>query len=280
MTQQPTRTTQDWCQRGRKLAAYKNSTDSLRQDLTKDPLRIQEMPLAQYNDLRANILESHMDAVMLEHRAPHKRFVEQVAPDLLVHDVVLPCHLHEVRLRSERLGLSARAERLLQVSQEDLPATVNSEDDALNRIHALYTTFEYVGVLAFSKSQVLSGKHVGGALDFIQALEMKRQETPGLHFIVQADYRIWKKVHKLMTEDRHLFPTFAVAVHHTLPHERNIWTEVRMQILQAGNLLKRKAVQLDATSTRRMEAILRSMATEMSRARTSRSRNSRMNSTR
>ena len=205
----------------KKARSLQNSTDSLRQDLTKDPLRTPEMSLAQYNDLRAKFLESHMDAVMLEHREPNKRFVERVARDLLVHDVVLPYHLHEVRLRSEtiqqRPGFSAGAERLLQVSQEDLPATVNSEDDALNRIHALYTTFEYVGVLAFSKSQVLSGKHVGGALDFIQASEMKRQETPGLHFIVQADYRIRKKVHKLMTEDRHLFPTFAVALHHTPP---------------------------------------------------------------
>ena len=85
-----------------------------------------------------------MDAVMLEHREPNKRFVERVARDLPVHDVVLPYHLHEVRLRSEtiqqRPGFSS-AERLLQGSQEDLPATVNSEDDALNRIHALYTTF-------------------------------------------------------------------------------------------------------------------------------------------
>ena len=222
----------------KKARSLQNSTDSLRQDLTKDPLRIPEMPLAQYNDLRAKFLESHMDAVMLEHREPNKRFGERVARDLLVHDVVLPYHLHEVRLRSEtiqqRPGFSASAEKLLQVSQEDLPGTVNSEDDALNRIHALYTTCEYVGVLAFSKSQVLSGKHVGGALDFIQALEMKRQETPGLHFIVQADYRIRKKVHKLMTEDRHLFATFAVALHHTLLHERNIWSEFRMEILHGS----------------------------------------------
>ena len=200
---------------------------------------------------------------MLEQREPNKRCVERVARDLLVHDVVLPYHPHEVRLRSETVQQrpSASAERLLQVSQEDLPATVNSEDDALNRIHALYTTFEHVGVLAFSKSQVLSRKHVGGALDFIQALEMKRQETPGLHFIVQADSRIPKKAHKSMTEDRHLFPIFAVALH-------------------AGNLLNRKAAQLDAPSTRRMEAVLRSMAAGVSRARTRRSRTSRMNSTR
>ena len=80
---------------------------------------LQNSTLAQYNDLRAKSLESHLDAVMLEHREPNKRFVERVARDLLVHDVVLPYHLHEVRLRSETIqqppGFSASAERFLQV---------------------------------------------------------------------------------------------------------------------------------------------------------------------
>ena len=52
----------------KKARSLRNSTDSQRQDLTKDLLRTPEMPLAQYNDLRAKFLESLMDTVMLEHR--------------------------------------------------------------------------------------------------------------------------------------------------------------------------------------------------------------------
>ena len=224
---------QGWHQAGSRLTSESGSRELDSLSWTCGPT------LAKARQISYKPFVSYWEESIQQVRAqqPNKRFVERVARDLLVHDVVLPYHLHEVRLRSEtiqqRPGFSASAERLLQVSQEDLPATVNSEDDALNRIQALYTTFEYVGVLAFCKSQVLSGKHVGGAFAFIQALEM-RQETPDLHFIVQADSRIRKKVHKLMTEDRHLFPTFAVALHHTLLHERNIWTEVRMEILHGS----------------------------------------------
>ena len=71
-----------------------------------------------------------------------KKFLERLIRDLTVNEVVLPYRLGEILLRSEDVvqkpGLSPTAEMLLKISQKEVPASVKAEDNAINRIHALF----------------------------------------------------------------------------------------------------------------------------------------------
>ena len=73
---------------------------------------------------------------------------------------------------------SHTSELLLQVSKEDLPAYVRTEDDVVNRIVALLMTLAHF----------LNGSPVGGALCYLAELERRSRATPGLQFIVLATH--------------------------------------------------------------------------------------------
>ena len=55
----------------------------------------------------------------------------------------------EVRLASETIATSSRnANDLLKISEEEVLPSVDSEEDAINRINALFVAMEYLGVIA------------------------------------------------------------------------------------------------------------------------------------
>ena len=101
----------------------------------------------------------------------------------------------EIRLRSDDvvheawLSLSM-AEMLLKISQEEVPASVTAEDDAMNRIHALFMALEYVNVVSYAEYKRDGDTHVGGSLDYLAELERRRRDTSGLQFLLLADERM------------------------------------------------------------------------------------------
>ena len=175
----------------RKSRALMEETDSKRSKLMEDPHMIPEIPIHEYNSYRANLVTRHPDVLVVDYKEPHKKFLERLIRDLTVNEVVLPYRLGEIRLRSEDVvqkpGLSPTAEMLLKISQEEVPASVTAEDDATNRIHALFMALEYVNVVSYAKYKRDGDTHVGGSLDYLAELERRRRDTPGLQFLLLAD---------------------------------------------------------------------------------------------
>ena len=139
----------------RKSRALMESTDSKRSKLMEDPHKIPEIPIHEYYSYRANLVTRHPDVLVVVYKEPHKKFLERLIRDLTVNEAVLPYLLGEIRLRSEDVvmkpGLSPTAEMLLKISQEEVPASVTAEDDAMNPIQAFFLVLEYVNVVSYAK---------------------------------------------------------------------------------------------------------------------------------
>ena len=208
----------------RKSRALMEETDSKRSKLMEDPRMIPEISIHEYNSYRANFVTRHPDVLVVDYKEPHKKFLERLIRDLTVNEVVLPYRLGEIRLRSEDVvqkpGLSPTAEMLLKISQEEVPASVTAEDDAINRIHALFMALEYVNVVSYAKYKRDGDTHVGGSLDYLAELERRRRDTPGLQFLLLADERIRRKV-------------FSAGLHGAMKEHAEIWSECRMEVLNA-----------------------------------------------
>ena len=162
--------------------------------------------------------------------------MERLIRDLTVNEVVLPYRLGEIRLRSEDVvqkpGLSPTADMLLKISQEEVPASVTAEDDATNRIHALFMALEYVNVVSYAKYKRDGDTHVGGSLDYLAELERRRRDTPGLQFLL-ADERMRRKVYQLTTELKGTYPSFSAGLRGAMKEHAEIWSECRMEVLNA-----------------------------------------------
>ena len=72
----------------KKASNMQLSNDSMRNDLTRNPTTIPEIPMALYNDYRAKFCAQHPDFILLEYKEPHKKFLERLTRDLIVHEVV------------------------------------------------------------------------------------------------------------------------------------------------------------------------------------------------
>ena len=155
--------------------------------------------------------------------------------DLTVKEVVLPYRLGEIRLRSEDVvqkpGLSPTAEMRLNISQEKVPASVTTENDAINRIHALFMAIEYVNVVACAKYKRDGDSLVGGSLDYLAELERRRRVTPGLQFVQLADEHMRRKVYQLTTELKGEYPSFSAGQRGVMKEHTEIWSECRMEVL-------------------------------------------------
>ena len=94
-----------------------------------------------------------------------------VTRDLLVHDCVPAYKLWEVRLPSEtmrRLLPFPGTQITYSRSQREVSPSVDSEEDAINRITALFVAMEYLGVIACSLLNYSEGTPIGGALSYLE----------------------------------------------------------------------------------------------------------------
>ena len=161
--------------RARTIITQQNSA---RKRAIEDPTRIPEMPVLEHSELRKQFIKRHPEQLLTDQREPHKRFVERLSRDLVVHGVVPVFELSEVRVRAEVITqtqkLAQTTDSLMKIAKEDIPARVTLEDDALSRIYAMIVAFEYV-------------PSTGGALDYLLEMGQRRRETPGVTFIILAD---------------------------------------------------------------------------------------------
>ena len=147
----------------RKCKGLCEQLDAKRIKLQDDPLKIPEVPVTQYLEYRAQFVARHRDVMLCDYKEPHKRFVERLLRDLCVHELVLPYKRGEIRLKCEDVvqkpGLTASADLLVQISREEVPTAVTSDEDAWNRIHVFFVALEYVGILTYARASDTGDLH-------------------------------------------------------------------------------------------------------------------------
>ena len=161
----------------------------------------------------------------LDAKEPHKKFVEKLSRDFLVHGMVPYYPASEIRTRSDTIsqktGRTRTAEDLLTVSKADEPDQVMDVHTLLNRIHALFMALEYLNICGYSRA--------AGPLRYMQELEQFRIDCPGL----PADSLIRKKIYRLQSEQRETYGSFQEALLEVINNHKYLWNDARTKAVLA-----------------------------------------------
>ena len=196
---------------------------SRRAKMEEDPSKVPEIPGDDHAEFREQFVLKHPDVLLPHHREPHRKFVERIQRDFLVHGSVPFYEVGEMRTRSEQVaqksGLSKNAEDLLKVVTIDQPATAASEAQVMDKLHAFLVALEYLNICDFT--------HVAGPLRYLSELEEWRHDNKGLALLLTVDSLIRKKVYRLNSDHRKTYSTFSAALLEVLTHHKQLWNDAR-----------------------------------------------------
>ena len=196
---------------------------SRRAKMEEDPSKVPEIPGDDHAEFRDQFVAKHPDVLLPHHREPHKKLVERIQRDFLVHGSVPFYEVGELRTRSETLvqksGLTKNSEDLLKVVTVDQPTLAVSESQVMDKLHAFFVALEYLNICDFSVTQ--------GPLKYLEELEEWRHENRGLALLLSVDTLIRKKVARLLSDHRKKYPTFSSALLEVLTHHKQLWNDAR-----------------------------------------------------
>lgn len=196
---------------------------SRRAKMEEDPSKVPEIPGDDHAEFRESFVVRHPDVLLPPHREPHRKLVERIQRDYLVHGAVMFYQVGELRTRSEviiqKAGISKNAEDLLKVVQVDQPVAAASESQVMDKLHALFVALEYLNICDFNATS--------GPLRYLSELEEWRHENKGLALLLSVDSLIRKKVHRLNHDHRKKYPTFSKALIEVLDNHKQLWNDAR-----------------------------------------------------
>ena len=199
---------------------------SRRARMEEDPNKIPELSQEDHAEFRDRFVRVHPDVILIDAKEPHKKFVERLSRDFLIHGIVPFYEPAEIRTRADvivvKSGLSRNAEDLLSISRADQPEPVTDVTTLFHRLHAFFMALEYLNICAFSRAE--------GPLKYLQELEQFRSECPGLPFLMAADRAIRKKIFRLLSEQRATYTAFSQALLEVLNNHKYLWNDARTSV--------------------------------------------------
>ena len=116
--------------------------------MEEDPNKVPEMAQEDHAEFRSRFVTAHPDVILLDAKEPHKKFVEKISRDFMVHGMVPYYPVAEIRTRADSIvqktGLTKNAEDLLTISKAEEPDQVTDVQTLLHRVHALFMALEYL----------------------------------------------------------------------------------------------------------------------------------------
>ena len=196
---------------------------SRRAKMEEDPSKIPEIPGEDHAEFRELFVTQHPDIILTYMREPHRKFVERIHSDYMVHGAVAFYEVAEMRSRADRVvqtpAFSKTSEDLLKVVQFDNKVAIASESEVMDRLHSFLVALEYLNICEFTFG--------AGPLKYLSELEEWRHENRGLAVLLSADSLIRKKVYKLNNDKRKDFPTFSQALNEVLKNHKQLWNDAR-----------------------------------------------------
>ena len=194
-----------------------------RAKMEEDPTKVPEIPGDDHAEFREQFVAKHPDVLLPPHREPHRKLVERIQRDFLVHGAVPFYQVGEFRTRSEHVvqksGISKTADDLIKVVAVDQPVQAASEAQVLDKLHAFFVALEYLNICEFT--------FAAGPLKYLSELEEWRHENRGLALLLTVDTLIRKKVHRLNHDQRKTFSTFSKALTEVLSNHKQLWNDAR-----------------------------------------------------
>ena len=194
-----------------------------RAKMEEDPNKVPEIPGDDHAEFREQFVAAHPDVLLPPHREPHRKLVERIQRDFLVHGAIPYYQVGEFRTRSEQVvqksGISKTAEDLIKVVVTDQPVQAASEAQVIDKLHAFFVALEYLNICEFTVA--------AGPLKYLSELEEWRHENKGLALLLTVDSLIRKKAHRLNYDQRKSFPTFSAALLGVLTNHKQLWNDAR-----------------------------------------------------
>ena len=191
--------------------------------MEEDPSKVPEIPGEDHAEFRETFVQNHPDVLLPIRREPHRKFVERVQRDYMVHGFVHFFEVGEIRTRNEQVvqksGISKSAEDLLKVVAVDQPTPASSESQVMDKLRAFFVTLEYLNICDFSVAK--------GPLKYLQLLEEWRRENRGLALLLTADTLIRKKVYRVCSDQRKQFGTYSAGLLEVLDNHKQLWNDAR-----------------------------------------------------
>ena len=157
--------------------------------------------------------------------------------DYMVDEMIKYYDLGRIRLASETIetssGLASTPQHLMKMAKEEIEAVVVREEDAINRIFALYMAMDMLGYCTMSPHQEVtdgSGQVIattGGPLTYLKELEKRRHENPGLRFLMIYDRKVRKTIFDLQCEDKDLYSDYSFTMFVVLRDHKHLLQEAR-----------------------------------------------------
>ena len=194
-----------------------------RAKMEEDPTKVPEIPGDHHAEFREQFVARHPDVVLPPHREPHRKLVERIQRDYMVHGAIPFYQVGEMRVRSEQIvqkpGISKTAEDLIRVVAVDQPVQAASESQVIDKLHSFFVALEYLDICEFTTA--------AGPLRYLAELEEWRHENRGLALLLTVDTLIRRKIHRLNHDQRKTFPTFSSALLEVLTNHKQLWNDAR-----------------------------------------------------
>ena len=213
------------------LAAVWKICSTMQEHYANRRAKMEEDPSLRYRRSQVMITQSSVNSswlliqmcLMPPHREPHRKLVERIQRDFLVHGAIPFYQVGEFRTRSEQVvqksGISKTAEDLIKVVVTDQPVQAASEAQVIDKLHAFFVALEYLNICEFTVA--------AGPLKYLAELEEWRHENRGLALLLAVDSLIRKKAHRLNHDQRKTYPTFSSALLEVLVNHKQLWNDAR-----------------------------------------------------
>ena len=137
--------------------------------MEEDPSKIPDFPGEDHAESRQIFVDQHPDAILTYMHAPHRKVVERIHRDYMVHGAVAFYEVAKMRSRSDQVvqtsGFSKTSDDLLRLVQLGDKISVTSEGSVMDRLHASFVVLEYLIICEFTMD--------AGPLKYVSELDTK-----------------------------------------------------------------------------------------------------------
>ena len=195
--------------------------------LAEDPTKVPGIGEVDWNAMRTKFVAAHPELMLTQRNEPHRRFIEVLKRDMLLHGRVQYYDLSRVWVRGDGpIGqtqhLHKSMEDLIKQVSVDNPVGVSTQEQVMERITALLYALEYVGVMNLGKDTSFA---------YLKELQSFSRRYPGFQYLMRMDMAIRTEVEDRLREEDS--KDFEKEFKYILDHGKDLWVTVPVELRAA-----------------------------------------------
>ena len=196
--------------------------------LAEDPTKVPGIGEVDWNAMRSKFVAAHPELLLTQRNEPHRRFIEVLKRDMLLHGRVQYYDLSRVWVRGDGpIGqtqhLHKSMEDLIKQVSVDNPVGVSTQEQVMERITALLYALEYVGVMKLGKDTSFA---------YLKELQSFSRKNPGFQYLMRMDMTLRTEVEDRLREEDS--KDFEREFKFILDHRKDLWVTVPVELRTAG----------------------------------------------